>query len=321
MVQVWYSSISKELEDVDTKILDIIHSDNPELDEMCRYVITSGGKRIRPAVCILSYCLCGGKNVSKAIDLGAAFEIVHSASLVHDDINDKSEVRRGRKTLHKEFCVSKAIVAGDFMMAKGFRSLGVSSSEIVDVIVDAASHMSESEFIQKEFEHTKNVTEEDYYEIISGKTAKLIDACARSGAYLAGASEMMTEAIGKYATAIGMAFQIIDDTLDVIGVSGNTGKKVGLDLIEGKPTLPTIYAMKDSRYGEQICKVFMREEPTEKDVLEALELIKKTDAIEMCRVKAEEYVKIALKSIEDIPDSQYKQSFCMLADYIVDRDR
>lgn len=321
MVDAWYASIQSELAEVESEILRVIHSDNAELNEMCRYVITAGGKRIRPAVCILAYLACGGKDVKKAIDLGAAFEIVHSASLVHDDINDKSEVRRGRKTLHKEYCVSKAIVAGDFMMAKGFQALGSTSRDIVDVIVDAASHMSESEFVQKDFEHVKNVTEEDYYQIIRGKTAKLIEACAKSGAYLAGGVPEAIEAIGTFSSSIGMAFQIIDDTLDVIGDSHNTGKKVGLDLLEGKPTLPTIIAMRDPVHGEKIVEIFTREEPTVDDVMEALEIIKRTDAIEQCRQKAEEIVETALKEFDVVPESKYKDSLILLAKYIVDRDR
>lgn len=321
MTDCWYSSISKELEEVEEQILRTIHSNNDELNEMCRYVVTSGGKRVRPAVCILAYLACGGNKVRKAIELGAAYEIVHSASLIHDDINDKSEIRRGRKTLHKEYTVSKAIVAGDFMMAKGFQSLGSTSNDIVDVIVEAASRMSESEFVQKDFEHVRNVTEEDYYEIIRGKTSKLIEACAKSGAYLAGASHADIEAIGIYSAGIGMAFQIIDDTLDVIGDLNNTGKKVGLDIMEGKPTLPTIIAMRDPKYSDRIIEIFTQEEPSNEDVREALECIKKTNAIEICRIKAEKMIDDAISALDSLRDSIYKDSLIQLANFIVSRDR
>lgn len=321
MVEVWYGSISDELAEVEKEILNAIHSENPELDEMCRYVITSGGKRVRPAICILAYLACGGKEVRKAIRVGSAFEIVHSASLVHDDINDKSEIRRGRRTLHKEYCVSKAIVAGDFMMAKGFQELGATNNEIVEIVIEAASRMSESEFIQKEYEHVRNVTEENYYDIIRGKTAKLIQSCAKIGAYISGASHETINAIGEFALSIGMAFQIIDDTLDVIGDLNNTGKRVGLDLLEGKPTLPTIFAMNDPTYGKEVTEIFTRDEPTVDDVLEALNIIKKTDAIEKCRQRAEEIVESAIGKLDILPESIYKNSLILLAKYIVDRDR
>ena len=321
MVEAWYSSIKDELAEVEREITSVVHSDNAELDEMCTYVITSGGKRVRPALCILSYLACGGKDVKKAIRMGSAFEIVHSASLVHDDINDRSEIRRGRRTLHKEFCVSKAIVAGDYMMAKGFQALGATSREIVDIIVEAASRMSEGEFVQKDFEHAKDVTEDDYYEIIKGKTAKLIEACAKSGAYISGADPEYIEAIGDYSLATGMAFQIIDDTLDVIGDLNNTGKRVGLDLLEGKPTLPTIIAMKDPVHGKRIIEIFTKEEAEEKDVAEALDLIKKTNAIDYCKKKAEAIIDEALSHLKIIPGSIYKDSMISLAKYIVSRDR
>ena len=321
MSEAWYSSIKDELAEVEKEITKVVHSANAELDEMCTYVITSGGKRIRPALCILSYLACGGKDVMKAIRMGSAFEIVHSASLVHDDINDKSEIRRGRRTLHKEFCVSKAIVAGDYMMAKGFQALGATSREIVDIIVEAASRMSEGEFIQKDFEHAKDVTEEDYYEIINGKTAKLIEACAKSGAYIADTDPDYIQAIGDYSHGIGMAFQIIDDTLDVIGDLTNTGKRVGLDLLEGKPTLPTIIAMKDPVHGKRIIEIFTKEEAAESDVAEALDLIKKTNAIEYCRKKAESIVDKAVSFLDVLPGSKYRDSMFALAKYIVDRDR
>ena len=321
MVEAWYSPIKEELAAVEKEIAEVVHSDNAELDEMCNYVITSGGKRVRPAICILSYLACGGKEPQKAVRMGSAFEIVHSASLVHDDINDKSEIRRGRRTLHKEYCVSKAIVAGDYMMAKGFQALGATSREIVDIIVEAASRMSEGEFIQKDFEHAKDVTENDYYEIINGKTAKLIEACAKSGAYIADTEPDYIQAIGDYSHGIGMAFQIIDDTLDVIGDLNNTGKRVGLDLLEGKPTLPTIIAMKDPVYGKRIIEIFTKDEAAEKDVAEALDLIKKTNAIEYCRKKAEKIVEEAISYLDIIPESQYRDSMIALAKYIVDRDR
>ena len=321
MAQAWYDTISKELIMIEDEIHSVIHSNNEELNAMCHYTIDSGGKRIRPAMCVLAYLACGGKDISKAVSLGSAYEIVHTASLIHDDINDKSEIRRGRRTLHKEFCVSKAIVAGDYMMAKGFQALGATSNDIVDVIVEAASRMSEGEFIQKDFEHITKVTEDDYYEIINGKTSKLIEACAKSGAFLADAEDRYVDAIGDYAHGIGMAFQMIDDTLDVIGDINNTGKRVGLDLIEGKPTLPTILAMSDPTYGPRIAEVFMKTEPSEEEVYEALTLIRKTDAIELCRQKAEAIIDEAIERIMPIPESIYRDSFVSLAKYIISRDR
>src|SRR5574344_1207775 len=322
MTEPWHSCIEKELHEVDDLMLkDLEYPDNPDLTEMCHYVISSGGKRLRPALCILSYYVCGGTDSDIPVRIGAAFEIIHSASLVHDDINDQSEIRRGSKTLHKKYTVSKAIIAGDYMFAIGFRLLSRNASTIVDYIVDASAHMGAGEFVQKDYEHASTVTKDDYIEIISGKTAKLFEASAKAGAAVTGTDMEVIDALGDYALEIGLAFQIVDDTLDVIGDVHNTGKAVGTDLIEGKPTLPVIYAMEEPVYGPQVKALFEKVDITAEDVLLALELIKKTDAVDRCLDLAREYAMSARSKIDSFPESVYKDSLYNLADYIVSRDR
>ncbi len=298
-----------------------LESENPELTEMCQYVISSGGKRLRPALCIMSYGAVGGKDMMKPVKVGAAFEIIHSATLVHDDINDQGEIRRGRKTLHKEYTVSKAIIAGDYMFAMGFRLLAAEAPQIVDYIVDASASMGAGEFVQKDFEHASSVTEDDYIEIITGKTAKLFEASSKSGAAVANADGAMLEALGNFSHYIGLAFQIVDDTLDVTGDPHNTGKAVGTDLIEGKPTLPVIYAMQDPDKGPRLIELFEKADVTTDDVAEALELIRSTDSVDRCLSKAREYVDEAVGYMDSVPDSIYKDALLDLASYIVRRDR
>ncbi len=298
-----------------------LESENPELTEMCQYVISSGGKRLRPALCIMSYGAVGGKDMMKPVKVGAAFEIIHSATLVHDDINDQGEIRRGRKTLHKEYTVSKAIIAGDYMFAMGFRLLAAEAPQIVDYIVDASASMGAGEFVQKDFEHASSVTEDDYIEIITGKTAKLFEASSKAGAAVANADGAMLEALGNFSHYIGLAFQIVDDTLDVTGDPHNTGKAVGTDLIEGKPTLPVIYAMQDPDKGPRLIELFEKADVTTDDVAEALELIRSTDSVDRCLSKAREYVDKAVGYIDSVPDSIYKDALLDLASYIVRRDR
>ena len=298
-----------------------LESENPELTEMCQYVISSGGKRLRPALCIMSYGAVGGKDMMKPVKVGAAFEIIHSATLVHDDINDQGEIRRGRKTLHKEYTVSKAIIAGDYMFAMGFRLLAAEAPQIVDYIVDASASMGAGEFVQKDFEHASSVTEDDYIEIITGKTAKLFEASSKSGAAVANADGAMLEALGNFSHYIGLAFQIVDDTLDVSGDPHNTGKAVGTDLIEGKPTLPVIYAMQDPDKGPRLIELFEKADVTTDDVAEALELIRSTDSVDRCLSKAREYVDEAVGYMDSVPDSIYKDALLDLASYIVRRDR
>lgn len=321
MTEPWHSCISGELEKVEDLMLHDLESENPELTEMCQYVISSGGKRLRPALCIMSYGAVGGKDMMKPVKVGAAFEIIHSATLVHDDINDQGEIRRGRKTLHKEYTVSKAIIAGDYMFAMGFRLLAAEAPQIVDYIVDASASMGAGEFVQKDFEHASSVTEDDYIEIITGKTAKLFEASSKSGAAVANADGAMLEALGNFSHYIGLAFQIVDDTLDVTGDPHNTGKAVGTDLIEGKPTLPVIYAMQDPDKGPRLIELFEKADVTTDDVAEALELIRSTDSVDRCLSKAREYVDEAVGYMDSVPDSIYKDALLNLASYIVRRDR
>ena len=321
MTEPWHSCISGELEKVEDLMLHDLESENPELTEMCQYVISSGGKRLRPALCIMSYGAVGGKDMMKPVKVGAAFEIIHSATLVHDDINDQGEIRRGRKTLHKEYTVSKAIIAGDYMFAMGFRLLAAEAPQIVDYIVDASASMGAGEFVQKDFEHASSVTEDDYIEIITGKTAKLFEASSKSGAAVANADGAMLEALGNFSHYIGLAFQIVDDTLDVTGDPHNTGKAVGTDLIEGKPTLPVIYAMQDPDKGPRLIELFEKADVTTDDVAEALELIRSTDSVDRCLSKAREYVDEAVGYMDSVPDSIYKDALLDLASYIVSRDR
>ena len=321
MSEPWHSCIDGELEKVEEIMMHDLESENPELTEMCQYVISSGGKRLRPALCILSYGAVGGEDMMKPIKVGAAFEIIHSATLIHDDINDQGEIRRGRKTLHKEYTISKAIIAGDYMFAMGFRLLAAEAPQIVDYIVEASAAMSAGEFVQKDLEHASKVREEDYIRIITGKTAKLFEASSKSGVAVANADSAMLDALGDFSFNIGLAFQIVDDTLDVTGDPHNTGKAVGTDLIEGKPTLPVIYAMEDPVQGPRLVELFEKVDVTMDDVREALELIRATDSVDRCLARAREFVDQAVACLERVPDSIYKNSLLSLAQYIVSRDR
>lgn len=321
MAHQWHDCIGSELDRVERIMMLDLESENPELTEMCHYVISSGGKRIRPALCILSYGAVGGPDIEKSVKVGAAFEIIHSATLIHDDINDMGEIRRGRKTLHREYTISKAIIAGDYMFAMGFRLLASEAPSIVDYVVEASASMGAGEFVQKDLEHAASVTEGDYIRIITGKTAKLFEASSKSGAAVANADSALLDALGNYAFHIGLAFQIVDDTLDVTGDPHSTGKAVGTDLLEGKPTLPVIYAMEDPANGPRLVELFEKRDITMDDVREALELIRGTDAVERCHARAAAFAEQALGYLEQVPASVYRDAMADLAEYIVSRDR
>ncbi|MDR0335251.1 MAG: polyprenyl synthetase family protein [Methanomassiliicoccaceae archaeon] len=321
MGKQWYSSISDDLAEVDRIIRDTLRSDRKDLQDICDYVTSSGGKKVRPAMCILAHHACGGTRNDDVLKIAAAFEMIHDATLIHDDINDKSEIRRGRTTVHEKYTVTKAVILGDLMFAMGFKLMGSADTKIIDTVARTSTAMAESEFIQKEFEHTPIVTEDDYLKIIRGKTAMPIFACARAGAYIAGADEDTINEISWFALDVGLAFQIVDDVLDIIGDHRVTGKEVGMDIAEGKPTLPIIYAMEDPVSGSKIKRVFKKRNASAADLEKALELIRGTDAVERCLAKAKEIVENAVSHLPTIKESEYKDSLIGLARYIVCRDR
>ncbi|MCG7844397.1 MAG: polyprenyl synthetase family protein [Methanomassiliicoccales archaeon] len=318
MPQSWDSSIKDELFKVDQEILRSIHSEQPVLTEICDYVISSGGKRMRPGVTLLSYLANGGKEVNEAIKIAAAFEMIHSATLIHDDINDRSEMRRGKPSAYKKFGLQQALVSGDFLFVKAFAIGGFFNEEIVNLVAGACTSIAESEIVQ--FEKEGEVAPLDVYlGIIEGKTAKPIMAGARIGAYLANAEPNNIHFMGDYGLNIGMAFQIVDDILDIVGSEKTLGKPRMVDFDEGKATLPFIYAMEDGAVGERLSHLFHKQVKKEKDVDEAVALIAKTRAIELSMIKAKEYVNKALMALDPIPDSIYKDGLRSLAETVVNR--
>ncbi|AGI47236.1 Geranylgeranyl pyrophosphate synthase [Thermoplasmatales archaeon BRNA1] len=322
MANDWHSVIASEMERVEGVLFHAGKADNPELTEMCQYVLANHGKRVRPAFSILSYYVCGGKDPTRAIDVGCGIELIHNATLIHDDINDQGELRRGAKALYREYALGKSIVCGDYLFALGYKLMGSSSGDLVNFIIEAASGLACGEFSQKKYERNVMVGEAEYMDIISGKTARLIECAAKCGAFLADSTDAQTiDAVGNFAFKAGQAFQIIDDVLDVAGDVSNTGKKLGNDIIEGKPTLPTIYAIEDPSCGARIREVFENPESTREEVAEAIELINKTDSIARCRRLAEAIAESAKSELDTFAPSVYKDCLFDLVDFIVSRDR
>jgi len=319
MSQGWDSSIKDELQMVEQEIHRSIRSEQPVLTEICDYVISSGGKRMRPGVTILSYLASGGKEVSEAVKIAAAFEMIHSATLIHDDINDRSEKRRGRLSAYKKFGLQQALVSGDFLFVKAFAIGGFFNEEIYLALAEACTAIAESEIVQ--FEKEGEVAPLDVYlGIIEGKTAKPIMAGARIGAYLANAEPDRIQALGDYGLNIGMAFQIVDDILDIVGTESSLGKPRMVDFFEGKATLPLIHAMEDPAVGQRLSQLFHKKAKADKDIEEASDLISRTDAVERSKQKAKEYAEKALASLNGLPDTEHKLGLQRLAAKVVDRN-
>ncbi len=321
MAKAWDLCIEGDLSEMESIITDAVRSDNPELSEMCLHVLGEQGKRLRPSLCMLTYLACGGRDMEAPRKVAAAIEIIHNATLVHDDINDEAELRRGRKALYKEYSLSKSIVTGDYLLAIGFRMMSDTSPELSGYIVDAATSMGVGEFNQQEFEYRGSVTEADYMRIIDGKTARLIETSAKCGAFLAGADMGTIQAMGDFALNVGMAFQIVDDVLDVIGDTEVTGKPVGNDILEGKPTLPIIFAMQDEEHGAAVRRIFEDHDIDQEDVDRAIGLMRKTDFLERCTASAARLIDEGRQHLGVLGDSEHKDSLNALADFVLERNR
>jgi len=316
----WDEPISNELKMVDDMIRHEVQSQEDLLTEISLHIIGSGGKRIRPGVALLAYHSVGGDDPERIIGISAAFEIIHSATLIHDDINDGGDTRRGVVAAYRKFGVQQALIAGDFLFVRGFRLGGFLGQDLVDIIADACTSMAESEILQGRYENDPSTPVDVYLEIIKGKTAMPIEAGARTGATLGGGSPEQVSALGEYALNLGMAFQIIDDVLDITGNEDTLGKPRGMDFIEGKPTLPLILALNHGGNGTRLRKLFTKDEKTEEDVDEAVEYLLQTDILERSKEKAREFSKRAVDALDPISESEYKQGLTLLAEKVVDRE-
>jgi octaprenyl-diphosphate synthase len=321
MLGSWDAPIKDELRLVEEEIVRSVQSRQPLLTEIALHVVRSGGKRLRPGICLLAFRAVGGHDIDKMIKLAAAFELIHSATLVHDDINDGAETRRGHIAAYRKYGLQRALIAGDFLFVKGFRLGGVmEAEEVVEMVADACAHMAESEMLQIDVEYDLNTPLETYLKIIEGKTARPIEASARVGAYVGEGTPNQIAALGVYGIHIGHAFQIVDDILDITGRESDLGKRRGMDILDSKPNLPLMIAMQGHYPGsKRVKEIFMQAHKTPEEVEEALDLVRATDAVEVARKHAADFQSIALGALTEVPPSVYRDALTTLANTVLDR--
>lgn len=317
----WDFGIQKELGMVDEKLREMVKSQEQVLTDASLHVIEAGGKRLRPTVTILAYKALGGRDVRKIVDIAAGFELIHSATLIHDDINDGGSTRRGRVTVYKKFGLHDAIVTGDFLFAKAFQLGGIFDKTVVETTADACAALAEGEILQNRYRHKKDLTIETYLQVAERKTAQPIKAGAIVGGYLAGGSSEEIASLGKYGLDLGIAFQIVDDILDFTGDEKKTGKMVGNDLKEGNLTLPSLLAIMNSDDAKKaILAVISQEDPPVESVKECAKMVVKSGAIEKARGMGEYYGMEALGHLGCLSDTPYSKALRDVVAKVLERD-
>lgn len=308
-------TLSDGLAAVEERLRQLLKSRESLLTEISTYLVGSGGKRVRPAVTLLIYRACGGVRLDEIVDVATALELIHSATLLHDDIIDNSETRRGQPSALYRFGLAHTLVTGDFIFCRAFQLCARFEEKLIRWAADACIALTEGEVMQSRFRRNPDVTLDDYLEIVSRKTASIFQQGSRAAAHLAGASQEIVEATAQAGFAVGMTFQMIDDILDLEGTEQATGKPSGLDLRDGNPSLPIVMAMERdpwirSRFAGPL---------SDQDLPEVRRRILESGAIERARELAGHYADRARKFLSRLPPGEEKDILLQLVDQLVHR--
>jgi octaprenyl-diphosphate synthase len=309
------SAIEKEL------VRDAVSSVSA-ITDIADYLREGGGKRIRPSLLLLS-AKSLGYHGHGTIRLGAVVEMVHTATLVHDDIIDGADTRRGRPSANTTWGNSKCVLAGDWLYMQAFRvALEERNFKVLDLLIGLTQQMVEGEFVQME-KLGRAVGEAEYYDLIYRKTACLFDVSMRLGAVLAGASEEAEESLGEYGRNLGIAFQIVDDVLDLTATERVLGKPVASDLREGKATLAVVHALEHGTTTEReaICRVLEDLSFEHTSHQEVLAILERHGSVQYALTAAFQYAEVARAALAGLPESDYKRALLWMPDFVVARDK
>jgi len=311
--------VADDMRAVDDVIQARLSSEVVLVNQLSHYIVNSGGKRLRPILCLMASRAYGYNGIHHHT-LSAIIEFIHTATLLHDDVVDESELRRGQETANALFGNAASVLVGDFLYSRAFEMMvDVDSMKVMQILAETTNVIAEGEVMQLMNCHDADTTEQRYLDVIHAKTAKLFEAATRLGAVLCQRPEAEENAMASYGMHLGTAFQLIDDVLDYSSSSEEMGKNVGDDLAEGKPTLPLIFAMRNGT-EEQSAVVRKAIEDGGLDYLEpVMQAIQKTGAIEYTEKTARNEAELAIAQLEHLPESNYKQALEDLARYSVDR--
>ena len=318
-----FALISREMQDVEERLQVPVEDGGALLSTVSKYALASGGKRIRPALLLLATQACAGNGCARSIALASATEMMHAATLLHDDIVDHAATRRGRPSAMARWGADVSVLVGDFLYSRAIQDLVADEDRrILRGFADATVAMTEAEVLQLQLLHDVRIVEADYLKIVTGKTAALMSAACRAGALLAEAPTALVEALAAFGMDLGIGFQLVDDALDYVAREDRLGKPVGNDFREGKITYPVIHVMR--------CAV-----PTDRERLEWLaaqellrddslallrELVDRYDAVPATMRLVDEYLGRARAQLDVVPESPARDALGRLVDFVRERD-
>jgi octaprenyl-diphosphate synthase len=311
--------IADDMDSVDKLILQSLHSDVVLINQIGAYIVHSGGKRLRPMIVLMAARACGYGG-TRHIDLAAIVEFIHTATLLHDDVVDGSELRRNRETANAVWGNEASVLVGDFLYSRSFEMMvSVGEMQVMDILSHATNRIAEGEVLQLLNVHNPETSEAEYMEVIKRKTATLFEGGARLGGVIAGDSPQRQQALADYGLHLGIAFQLVDDALDYDASKSDIGKNVGDDLAEGKPTLPLIQAMKqaDDATRDRLAEIVEQGGLDQIDFV--MQAIGASDAIAYTQRLAREQAALAKQALSALDETPYRQALADLADFSVAR--
>lgn len=317
----FYAPVDAELQELERRLLDVGRGGHPTFQAAVRHLFSSPGKLLRPTLVFLSSRFGTHPDREVVLNLAQSLELVHTASLVHDDIVDRAELRRNVPTVNAMWGDDPALIVGDYLFAKAYALAAVlPKPEVIAIVAQTVFALCDGELNEVTMER-RLPTEDAYLERIELKTASLYAACCQGAALLTDAEPEHVAALGAFGTNLGLAFQITDDVLDVAGDEKDFGKTVGRDLAEGMPTLPMIYAVTDNGHLPDLAKRIVATDKTEREIRDLLGIIRRSTGVERARQRALAFHDAALKALAELPDRPEREALGDVADFVVSRVR
>jgi octaprenyl-diphosphate synthase len=318
-IQAVRALLKEDMQAVNQLIHQQLRSEVALINQISAYIVNSGGKRLRPVLVLLAARACNYAG-DRHVDAAAIIEFIHTATLLHDDVVDASDLRRGRDTANAVWGNEASVLVGDFLYSRSFQMMvDIGSLRVMDILANTTNTIAEGEVMQLLNCNDPDTSEERYMQVIYCKTAKLFEAATQLGAVLAERPNSEEQALANYGVHLGTAFQLVDDLLDYSKSSAEIGKNVGDDLAEGKPTLPLIYAMRNGSSAQTQLIRQAIEQGARENIDSVIEAIETTGAIAYTAQLAQQEADRAISALQSLPDSSYKQALIGIAEFSVNR--